>query len=117
MKKDISRCKCDSRTLFSLIEAIGFGLREEITQYAKKYDKSGTELMKKKACVCLVDLFFHPFFSSVFDKPEDVLQFANKFIDKREKITVDDLILYENYRISPVFNKDKLIEIKSEEDK
>lgn len=114
MKKDISRYKCDWRSLFSLVDAIGFGLREEIAQYAKKYDKSGTEGMKMKTCVCLTDLFFHPFFSSVFEKPEDVLQFANRFIQKREQITVDDLILYENYRISPVNEKDKLIEIETE---
>lgn len=114
MKKDISRCKCDGRSLFSLVDAIGFGLREEIAKYAKKYNKSGTEGMKTKTCVCLLDLFFHPFFSSVFEKPEDVLQFANRFIQKREKITVDDLILYENYRISPVNDRDKLIEINTE---
>lgn len=114
MKKDISRCKCDGRSLFSLVDAIGFGLREEIAKYAKKYNKSGTEWMKTKTCVCLLDLFFHPIFSSAFDKPEDVLPLANQFIDKREKITVDDLILYENYRISPVNDRDKLIEINTE---
>lgn len=114
MKKDISRCKCDGRSLFSLVDAIGFGLRDEIAKYAKKYNKSGTEGMKTKTCICLLDLFFHPIFSSAFDKPEDVLPFANQFIDKKEKITLDDLVLYEDYRICPMFDRDKLIKIETE---
>lgn len=102
MKQKIKRYRGNNHGFFSLVDAIGFGLREEIKYYAKRYNKTGTREMKSKLCICLIDLFFHPFFSSVFDKPEDVLQFANQFIDKREKISVDDLEDFDDYRICPI---------------